>query len=755
MWRRVASLAALALVAAACTSTGGTTSTVGSDLPASRPTLADPPAIAGITAVAERFDPSEVTFVAALERFDDCGAFLDHIRAEALARVGPYGLEGGHGGSPFFGGGDFTVTTTAAAVPEAPAAFDDAGGPVFSGTNVQVAGVDEPDIWKTDGRRIVAVVDGRLHHVDVAGAEARLTDSVRLPEGWDHRLFLHGDTALVVSGGDGGPIPLIEDAGLSPIFPPFNPTLVVTEVDLSDPGELRVGRTLRVQGSFVAARAIGDTVRLVATSYPVALNFVFPSGPNAEEVAAETNRRIVAESTLETWLPTYVLSEGAEVLDSGVLASCNHIHRPAEFAGFEMLSVVNLDLGGDLAPGDTTTLTARGETVYATADSLYVATNVWVPPEEAGSAALRPMDENYQTALHKFTIAEPGSARYEASGSVEGHLLNQFSLNEHEGNLQVATTQGAPWSSREQSESFVTVFAQDGERLRQVGQVGGLGRGERIFSARFLGDTAYVVTFREVDPLYVVDLRDPAAPQVAGELKIPGFSSYLHPLEPGRLLGVGQDATGDGRVTGAKVSLFDVSDPADPREVDVWTMPDASSEVGWDHHAFLYWPPEEIAALPLQAWASGFFGAVVLDTAGGLEELGRLSHDPPDGPESDCEPLTAELLGVERVFTGPDMVAQLCGPEAVGGAGGSYPCETWPEEELVWLLQDITGGETVDVAALTADGSRIEVCWRDSGGGNPVLRTMVIDGDLWTLSRVALQANDLDGLDTTQVVPLP
>ncbi len=761
----VAALVVLAMVAAACTSTTGTspedptTSTGAPSSPAvtgsSSTTPAASPGGAGpISGVAERFDPSAVQFVAALQRFDECDGFLEHMRTEALARVGPYGLDGP--GRPI-GRGFSTETTNAAAQESAFFGADDAGdggGVAFSGTNVQVTGVDEPDIVKTDGERIVAIVDGRLHHVDVRDAVPRLTDSVRLPQGWDHRLFLHGDQAFVISGGGGEAIPLLEDARLASIFPPFEPTITVTEIDLSNPDELAVGRTLHVQGSFVAARAVDDTVRLVATSFPVGLQFVFPSGPGAEDIAEETNRRIIAESTLETWLPTYVLADGDEVLDSGVLASCDQIHRPAEFAGFEMLSVTTFDLSDDLTPGDTTTLTARGETVYASPESLYVATNVWVPPELAGEAIAPAFDERFETALHKFSIGGSEPARYEASGSVPGHLLNQFSLNEHDGFLQVATTEGSPWSVREESESFVTVFGQDGDRLEQVGRVGDLGRGERIFSARFLGEQAYVVTFRQVDPLYVVDLRDPAAPEVTGELKIPGFSSYLHPLDAGRLLGVGQDATGEGRVTGAKVSLFDVSDPGDPREVDTWTMPGAASDVEWDHRAFLYWAPEEKVALPVTAWNSGFFGAVVLDIDDGLAEAGRITHAVEDGELSDCEPLTAEVLGVPEISVSPEFRGQLCGPDDAGGLGGGFYCDVVPEEELFWLLQEFTGGVEPDIEGLTAGGNRVEVCWPDHGG-TQVLRSLVIGDDLWTLSRHALQANDLATLDLTQVVPLP
>ncbi len=163
----------------------------------------------------------------------------------------------------------------------------------------------------------------------------------------------------------------------------------------------------------------------------------------------------------------------------------------------------------------------------------------------------------------------------------------------------------------------------------QLGQVGGLGKGEQIHAVRFLGDTGYVVTFRQVDPLYTLDLSDPAKPRAVGELKIRGYSAYLHPLEPGLLLGVGQDASERGATLGTQVSLFDVSDPARPSRLHQWTVPGgSSSEAEWDHHAFLWWAPSKLAVLPVESWQrrASFAGAVGLsvDRSGGIAEAGRV-----------------------------------------------------------------------------------------------------------------------------------
>jgi hypothetical protein len=190
-----------------------------------------------------------------------------------------------------------------------------------------------------------------------------------------------------------------------------------------------------------------------------------------------------------------------------------------------------------------------------------------------------------------------------------------------------------PWDSGASAESSVRVLEERPGGLAEIGSVGGLGRGERIYAVRYIGDTAFVVTFRQVDPLYTVDLSNPRAPRVVGSLKVPGYSAYLHPLGDGLLLGVGQDADADGRPTGVKLSVFDVSDLRAPRrlsgaEVGARTYTDAE----YDHHAFLWWAPERLAVLPAVQYSADFgdtaFGGMVayrVDGAGVLSQAARIA----------------------------------------------------------------------------------------------------------------------------------
>jgi uncharacterized secreted protein with C-terminal beta-propeller domain len=742
----------LALVAAACDGGGEAVSTtVGA--------TTRPPPGSGVQAVAERFDPGSIQFVAALERFDGCDAVLDYFKTEALARVGPYGLGDGGGWwpGPVFAE-DGAAREEAMAGAEAPATAmgatttmaataPAAGDGDYSGTNVQVAGVDEPDIVKTDGSRILAIVDRTLTYVDLTTGTPEVAGRLRFgdEEGWNHRLFMSGDRAFVFSDGSGWvgiPMPLIDTAD-SRIAPwSQGEVTLIHEVDLSDPADLRIVETLRIDGRFLSARAVGDTVRVVVSSYPGELPFVYPSGPSAEEFAEEANRTVIERSTLDDWLPGFTLFAGDQIAADGLLVDCARVHRPAEFAGFDTLSVLTLDIAAGLDGGDGTAVVAPGETVYASPESLYVATNVWVPTDVVGREDMEEFEESYSTAIHQFDISGDGPATYLASGSVDGHLLNQFSMDEYDGVLRVAVTDGPPWWSSDGSESLVVTLRRNGDRLERVGEVGGLGKGERIYSVRFMGETAYVVTFRQTDPLYVIDLRDPAAPTVSGELKIPGYSAYLHPLGEGRLLGVGRDATGDGRITGAKVSLFDVSDPADPREVDTWTLPGGSTDVEWDHLAFLAWAPLDMVVLPVQSWEEAFAGAVVLKTDGGLREFGRITHRPDGGTPSDCRDVV-----LPEEIRGEQMVVQVCGPDDAGGHPG-YWCEEMPPEEVKYWSE-----EPVDIELGPDD--RLEVCWPEYGWEDaPILRSLVVGEDLWTLSWRSLQANDLLTLDVRTRFPV-
>jgi Beta propeller domain len=493
------------------------------------------------------------------------------------------------------------------ALTEAPGAAPPAAEDGTSGTNVQEAGVDEPDVVKAAGSRIFAVAGSRLHAVHPDGP--RLLGSLELP-GYGHELLLRGDRLLAISHdapAGVGPEPvldtrLIADQGVT----------VLTEIDVSKPAEMRVVRTERIRGTHVSSRLTGRTARVVVWTRPRAV------------------LEPVLRPAVRGWLPRRALRRrGVGKPSFRRAAPCRRVFRPAQFSGTDVLTVLTIDLDKGLPAVDSDAIMSGGQVVYASHRSLYVATQDWTPMPPTPVAEL---PGRSFTTVHRFDTGDPDSTTYRASGKLPGYLLNQFSLSEHDGVLRAATTEEPTWwtgGADVQSQSHVTVLDERDGALRQIGQVGGLGKGERIFAVRFIGPAGYVVTFRQVDPLYVVDLERPAQPVVRGELKIRGYSAYLHPVGPGLLLGVGQDATDAGAALGTQLSLFDVSDPSNPRRLHQTAVAGASSQAEFDHHAFLWWAPRDLAVVPLNVFdGQSFQGAAGfrVQPAAGIAEVGRASH---------------------------------------------------------------------------------------------------------------------------------
>ncbi|NUW40769.1 beta-propeller domain-containing protein [Nonomuraea rhodomycinica] len=601
-----------------------------------------------------------------LVAYSGCDDMLAGLREHAARTVGPWG----------FGGPVLMMERrdTAMAVPQAKSTIT----LEHSTTNTHEAGVDEPDLVKTDGARVVTVTGGTLRIIDAATRE--VTAKLKLtgddePAYLPADLLMSGDRALVLLRGGG-----IMYKSIAPMKADTRYVLV----DLS--GKPKVLSTIRPRGQYVDARMVGSVVRIVTRSEPdITL-------PEAKENATEAERRRLNQQAVRAapagaWQPKVEITD-ASGAKRELSVPCERISHPADYTGASLLTVHTLDLarGVTEAGTDPIALAADGDTVYGTGQSLYVASNPrWWPvnpavmedtaepvPDAPSSTAQAPADDPTpaeptvtptstltpttsvtpteaptesptesptdapkatrtptvppeETEVHRFDIGGPGAPVYAASGKVPGRLLNQYSLSEHEGHLRVATTVTS--ADGERSESGVHVLRTSD--LAETGQVGGLGKGERIYSVRFIGPVGYVVTFRQVDPLYTLDLRDPAAPKVTGELKITGYSAYLHPAGDGRLIGIGQEASEKGRTMGTQVSLFDVSDPAAPRRLAQLFQKDSGSEAEWDPHAFLFWPKTGTAVIPLNSYGPGTEqnGAVVLKiTDSAITRTGMIEH---------------------------------------------------------------------------------------------------------------------------------
>jgi hypothetical protein len=538
-----------------------------------------------------------------LQRYGSCDELVRDAREHTLRLVGAWGL-------PTFPT-EFPRATQ----------FEPPGrrpGVDYSTTNVQEEGIDEPDLVKTDGSTIFTLAGNRLHALDVNGDSHRLVGSLKL-EGFSrsHELLLRGRRLLVLSrtryrAYQPGP-------GAPRLLPPYDGArTTLTEVDVRNPAEMRIVRTLTLDGQYVAARLHGSVARVVLSSaMPHGLRFTG---------SVDDNRRLVQDAPLANWLPGYELKV-ADRITRRYLVLCRHVWKPRAFSGTGLLTVFTADLDRGLVPTNTVSILSDAQTVYASPESLYVATERWADRPRTWSE--RP-PRRTQTTIHKFGIASPERTRYRASGSVFGFLLGQWSLSEHEGVLRVASTETPVEVQDPNAESVLTTLREREGRLVHLARLGGLGRGERLMAVRFFDGVGYAVTFRIVDPLYTIDLSDPEKPRLRGELTIPGYSTYLHPAGDELMLGVGQDATGRGDLRGLQLSLFHVGNPRNPSRLHKATVFGGRSDAEFDHHAFLYWPRSRLAVVPVSAWTenSSFTGAMAFKVGrrSGVDRAARIRH---------------------------------------------------------------------------------------------------------------------------------
>jgi uncharacterized secreted protein with C-terminal beta-propeller domain len=517
----------------------------------------------------------------------------------------------------------------------------------YTTTNTQEQGVDELDIVKTNGTHLYAVEGDRLHVLRSWPAEA--TSELATANAGDHGsgLFLRNDRVLVAS-----------DVWNPESNFPFRFGGTRLELlNIEDPSSPEVVRTIDVEGWLVDARLIDGDLYAVTRSYmelPSELwdlawrdDIGLPDLPwdasddERERILAEAQEilrpyvvEIMARHSLDEMMPRFAdRTPGSPDSEARPLFDCGSLYRPEHTSNWAILSVLHLDLDQN-GPLTATGLIADGWTVYASASSLYVAQTSnswawwwgWAPSE-------------MMSVIHKFELdpSLPEPVRYAASGQVKGWILDQFSMSEHNDFLRVASTEFDWWwgaTPDVEPASSVTILVDNGRgALREVGHVGGLGPGERIFAVRFMGPRGYVVTFEQIDPLFTLDLSDPSDPTVVGELEVTGFSSYLHPIGDDWLLAVGQEADEEGRVLGLAVSIFDVRDFADPKlahryliegDDDTWSWSEALA----DHHAFTY--HRGVLSIPIYiGGAEGrFSGLLVLaaDPEDGIWELGRIDH---------------------------------------------------------------------------------------------------------------------------------
>ncbi|MEY3069979.1 MAG: hypothetical protein RL473_86 [Actinomycetota bacterium] len=546
--------------------------------------------------------------------FNDCTAVLDWTKVEMLKRVGPYGLET----YPYMyaswrsGGfeGDMAAST------EAPAAEDSSGAdfepmPGTSTTNTQETNVDEGDIVETDGRYVYSIIDNRVRSVDIDNAV--LLSEIDLPQG-DSQMVLTGDHLVVATM----TWTSVADT-------------IISKFAITD-GSLELTRRDHLEGTLVSVRAVSGQVHIVLnSSFLNRVAFVSPRDGSQDslDAAEKKNTEVVNALSIDDFVPrTFEEGPMGTWGTKSSAIDCAKLGHPSQFSGWGVTWVASIDMNSSTeVPVGTIGILAQSTSSYTSTESLYIATTRWDDAvyEEFVSSRQEPP----YTDIHAFTFSsEASDLSYVASGRVEGTLLNSYSISEYDGVLRVATTSYDYDFGGGQDNGVHILKVKDAE-LIEIGAVNGMGRGETIQGVRFDGPRGYVVTFRQVDPLYVLDLSDPTAPELVGELKVPGYSTYLKPIDGDRVITVGMAGTETGQITGAQVSVFDVSDPSNPRQVATAEIAQWS-EATSDPHAFLWWAETGQIIVPKELvcdemGGTGCESAVVLKLDGTtLTEQGRL-----------------------------------------------------------------------------------------------------------------------------------
>ncbi len=557
-------------------------------------------------------------------------------------------------------------------------------GTRYSETNIQVEGVDEADIMKTDGKYIYTLSSQKLAIAEAYPAVASKVLSItELGEVHPSEIFIHKNTLLVFGStyreygmplpmplaeetkGSGGAVEeIVTSAGeavapqagtttgtisekIMPVMPPeYRPSINLTAVqlwDISDKKNPELKRTVELEGNYVSSRKIGGNVYFVVNAYP-----------HYWLLQEVIEKPVASEEDCAGLVPLYrELEEGEEDEDVELkpIARCTEIGyiEPVVAESFVTIASVSMeDLGREIRKE---TVVGSGQNVYASQENLYLAQyqhTFGVRPliEEIAPA---PREARQETVIHKFSL-DNGNIGYTGKMSAPGTVLNQFSMDEFEENFRIATTSRDFTGVGGSTSNNVYIF---GENMEMRGKIEGLAPGESIYSARFMGEKGYLVTFKKVDPLFVIDLSDPYNPRVLGKLKIPGYSDYLHPFDETHLIGVGKDSIpakeGDfAWYQGVKIALFDVSDVENPKELWVEVIGDRGTEsyALHDHKAFLFDKETGLLVLPIQLaeipedqktldnWGRPLYGDYVFQGAyvynlsleNGFEFRGRITH---------------------------------------------------------------------------------------------------------------------------------
>lgn len=489
----------------------------------------------------------------------------------------------------------------------------------YSRTNVQVEGVDEADIVKTDGTYIYYISNDKIVIVNAEDStNLQIISQVEYNEKenfYPNELYIY-ENKLVVIGEKSNNYynKLIE---IDSIYPIGDNTRTIARVyNVQDKANPNLEREVEIEGNYLSSRMIGDNLYFIANEY---LYSYLIRNKELDEIDENEFKPVYRDTVLN---------------DEEKYIGYNDIYYFPESEDTSYLSVVGFNINNNQEANIDTYLGA-GSNVYSSQDNLYITRVKYEYKDATTHGYYNNYDVN--TYIYKFKL-EDSKATYVNAGSVPGEVLNQFSMDEKDGYFRIATTDSDSWNSETNTNNLYVL----NENLEVVGKVEGLAKGEKIYSVRFMGNRAYMVTFVEIDPLFVIDLSNPEEPTVLGELKIPGYSKYLHPYDETHIIGFGENTKTNeygGVVTdGMKMALFDVSNPSKPKEIYSVDIGEKGtySEILNNHKALLFSKEKNIIAFPISISEEAgnyrtklkFQGAIVygLDLNEGFTLKGTIAH---------------------------------------------------------------------------------------------------------------------------------
>lgn len=555
-----------------------------------------------LTPPRDQFDSGfkPAAFQADLNPAATCDELLESYQERALARVTAWGWGGGALFRSPMAVAD-TLTTNALSVDKQATSGDFSQPSSPSGTNVQEIEVDEPDTVKLTGDLLLRMSGSELTIYHTAGQQLVKETTMELARISRPQLLVRGTTVVAV-GAD------LDSATDS--FGVRRGTRVIT-LDISNASHPKLVANVTYDAAVLSVRQHGSVVRMVLSSGLPDLDFRTPEQGETSRWALQNNRRAIKATTIDDWLPRVDVGHGAQTL-----LDCANVAIPPKTPALDTVSVIGFEVDEPTQP-HAIGLAGAASIAYESADRLYLADS----PHQwfCVNCARKDRRNPGKTNLYEFAL-DGADAVHVASGQVKGVIADRWSMNETNGVLRVAV---GPWWGPHQRANSVVTLQRQGQRLQQLGRIDDLGKNQEIKSVRWLGDLAIVVTFRQVDPLYTIDLANPRQPQLMGELKIPGYSDYLHPLDADTILGMGYKGRGNKR--GAQAAVFDISDLTDVKQAWVEHFVGREAVAAWEPKAFTWLPDQQRALTVLQ---QGRKAAILQVSIGEAEPASKVTQLP-------------------------------------------------------------------------------------------------------------------------------